>query len=97
MCNQADWITARISEKLPQARKEKIFANVDVNLKFNKPELDLTIDRMRAKDLGLSTSDISQALQSAFSGARSAYFIMNDRLLSYTSHQSLDAQRGQYL
>ena len=34
---------------------------------------------MRAKDLGLSTADISQALQSAFSGARSAYFIMNDR------------------
>ena len=64
---------------LEAARKDKTFQNVDVNLKFNKPELDLTIDRMRAKDLGLSTADISQALQSAFSGARSAYFIMNDR------------------
>lgn len=64
---------------LEAARKDKTFGNVDVNLKFNKPELDLTIDRMRAKDLGLSTADVSQALQSAFSGARSAYFIMNDR------------------
>ena len=64
---------------LEAARKDKTFGNVDVNLKFNKPELDLTIDRARAKDLGLSTADISQALQSAFSGARSAYFIMNDR------------------
>ena len=34
---------------------------------------------MRARDLGLSTADISQTLQSAFSGARSSYFIMNDR------------------
>jgi len=50
-----------------------------VNLKFTKPEFDLTIDRMRARDLGLNTADISQALQSAFSGARSAYFVMNDR------------------
>ena len=68
-----------IPEFLEAARKDKTFQNVDVNLKFNKPELDLTIDRMRARDLGLSTADISQALQSAFSGARSAYFIMNDR------------------
>ena len=68
-----------IPEFLEAARKDKTFGNVDVNLKFNKPELDLTIDRMRSRDLGLSTADISQALQSAFSGARSAYFIMNDR------------------
>jgi HAE1 family hydrophobic/amphiphilic exporter-1/multidrug efflux pump len=68
-----------IPEFLEAARKDKTFQNVDVNLKFNKPELDLTIDRMRAKDLGLSTADVSQALQSAFSGARSAYFILNDR------------------
>ncbi|MFM7719533.1 MAG: efflux RND transporter permease subunit, partial [Sediminibacterium sp.] len=68
-----------IPEFLEAARKNKTFQNVDVNLKFNKPELDLTIDRMRARDLGLSTADVSQALQSAFSGARSAYFIMNDR------------------
>ena len=52
---------------------------MDVNLKFNKPELDLSIDRMRVRDLGLTTADVAQALQAAFSGARSAYFIMNDR------------------
>lgn len=68
-----------IPKFLDAARKDKTFQNTDVNLKFNKPEFDLNIDRMRARDLGLSTADISQALQSAFSGARSAYFIMNDR------------------
>jgi len=68
-----------IPKFLEAARKDKTFANVDVNLKFNKPEFDLTVDRMRVKDLGLTTADVSQALQAAFSGARSAYFIMNDR------------------
>ena len=72
-------IQAVIPKFLEAARKDKTFQNVDVNLKFNKPEYDLNIDRMRARDLGLTTADISQALQSAFSGARSAYFIMNDR------------------
>ncbi|NBW29537.1 efflux RND transporter permease subunit, partial [bacterium] len=74
-----DKLHAVIPKFLDAARKDKTFQNVDVNLKFTKPEFDLTIDRMRARDLGLSTADISQALQSAFSGARSAYFIMNDR------------------
>ena len=74
-----DKLHAVIPKFLETARKDKTFQNVDVNLKFTKPEFDLTIDRMRARDLGLSTADISQALQSAFSGARSAYFIMNDR------------------
>ena len=73
----------KLREKIPvfmdEVGKSDVFSITDVNLKFNKPELDLTIDRMRAKDLGLSTADVSQALQSAFSGARSAYFIMNDR------------------
>jgi HAE1 family hydrophobic/amphiphilic exporter-1/multidrug efflux pump len=72
-------IQSVIPKFLEAARKDKTFQNVDVNLKFNKPEYDLNIDRLRAGDLGLTTADISQALQSAFSGARSAYFIMNDR------------------
>ncbi|BAV09657.1 hydrophobic/amphiphilic exporter-1, HAE1 family/multidrug efflux pump [Filimonas lacunae] len=66
-----------IPKFLEEARKDKTFSNVDVNLKFNKPEVQLTIDRMKARDLGLSSSDIISAAQSAFSGGRLAYFIMN--------------------
>jgi HAE1 family hydrophobic/amphiphilic exporter-1/multidrug efflux pump len=66
-----------ISKFLEEARKDKTFANVDVNLKFNKPEIRLTIDRMKVKDLGLSTQDVVAAIQAAFSGGRLAYFIMN--------------------
>ena len=62
---------------LDAARKDKTFSNVDVNLKFNKPELQITVDRMKVKDLGLSTNDVISAMQAAFSGGRLAYFIMN--------------------
>lgn len=72
---------AKLKEVIPkfldEARKNKTFANVDVNIKFNKPEVQLTIDRMKAKDLGLSTADVVATMQSAFSGGRLAYFIMN--------------------
>lgn len=70
-------LKAIIPKFLEEARKDKTFSNVDVNIKFNKPEVELTVDRMKAKDLGLSTSDVVAAIQSAFSGGRLAYFIMN--------------------
>jgi hydrophobe/amphiphile efflux-1 (HAE1) family protein len=62
---------------LDEARKDKTFSNVDVNLKFNKPEVNISVDRMKIKDLGLSTNDVISAMQAAFSGGRLAYFIMN--------------------
>ncbi len=68
---------AIIPKFLEEAKKDKTFSNVDVNLKFNKPEISLTIDRMKAKDLGLSSQDIVGAIQAAFSGGRLAYFLRN--------------------
>lgn len=62
---------------LDEARKDKTFSNVDVDLKFTKPTLEVTFDRMKIKDLGLSTNDVISAMQAAFSGGRLAYFIMN--------------------
>ncbi|MBY0346615.1 MAG: efflux RND transporter permease subunit, partial [Hydrotalea flava] len=66
-----------IPKFLEEVRKDKTFANADVNIKFNKPEVQLTVDRMKVKDLGLSTADVVGAIQAAFSGGRLAYFIMN--------------------
>jgi len=66
-----------IPKFLEEVRKDKTFANADVNLKFTKPEIQVTVDRMKIKDLGLSTQDVISAMQSAFSGGRLAYFIMN--------------------
>ena len=66
-----------IPKFLDEVRKDKTFANSDVSLKFNKPEIQLTVDRMKIKDLDLSTTDVISTIQSAFSGGRLAYFIMN--------------------
>lgn len=64
---------------LDEARKDPTFANVDVNLKFNKPELQVTIDRLKAAELGVNVLDVSQTLQLALSGRRFGYFLQNGR------------------
>ncbi|HXC05616.1 MAG TPA: efflux RND transporter permease subunit, partial [Bacteroidia bacterium] len=65
---------------LDEAYKDKTFGGiVDVNLKFNKPELDVRINREKAKDLGVSVQDIAQTLQLAYSGDRFAYFNRNGK------------------
>jgi HAE1 family hydrophobic/amphiphilic exporter-1/multidrug efflux pump len=74
---------------LEEARKDKTFGNVDVNLKFNKPELEVTIDRMKAKDLGLSISDVAEVVQSAFSGRRVGYYTANGRQYQVISQVEL--------
>ncbi len=66
-----------IPKFLEEVRKDKTFSNADVNLKFNKPEIQITLDRMKIRDLGLSTQDVISAMQAAFSGGRLAYFIQN--------------------
>ena len=66
-----------IPKFLSELHKDRTFSNVDVNLKFNKPALDISLDRIKIKDLGLSTVDVIAAMKSAFSGGRLAYFIQN--------------------
>jgi HAE1 family hydrophobic/amphiphilic exporter-1/multidrug efflux pump len=72
-------IKAVIPKFLEEARKSGTFQGVDVNLKFNKPEIEITVDRLKAKDLGVTTADIAEALQAAYSGRRIGYFLMNGK------------------
>jgi multidrug efflux pump len=51
------------------------FSVSDVDLKFNKPELVVEINRERARSIGVSVSDIAQTLQLTLSGQRYGYFI----------------------
>lgn len=73
----------RLKEKLPlfmeEVRKSPVFQGFDVNLKFNQPELLITIDRLKANELGVSVLDVSNTLQLALSGRRMGYFIMNGK------------------
>lgn len=73
----------KLKEKLPlfleEAQKNPVFMGVDVNLKFNKPEVQVTIDRLKASELGISVFDIANTLQMALSGRRVGYFLMNGK------------------
>lgn len=64
---------------LEQASKDPAFGAVDVNLKFNRPELEVRIDRDRARSLGVSVIDIAQTVQFALSDQRVGYFIMGGK------------------
>jgi HAE1 family hydrophobic/amphiphilic exporter-1/multidrug efflux pump len=73
----------KIKEILPkflqEAKQNPTFQQVDVNLKFNKPELQIKIDRIKARDLGVNAADVSETLQAALSGRRAGYFLMNGK------------------
>ena len=75
---------------LDAVRNDKTFVNTDVNLKFNKPEADIVVDRIKARELGLTINDVSDVLQSAFSGRRLDYFYMNGRQYSVITQVKLN-------
>jgi HAE1 family hydrophobic/amphiphilic exporter-1/multidrug efflux pump len=50
-----------------------------VNLKFNKPEINVTINREKAESLGISVLDVAQTLQLSLSGQRFGYFMQNGK------------------
>lgn len=73
----------KLEEKIPKFMEEvendPTFSNSDVNLKFNKPEINVTIDREKAQSLGVSVIDVAQTLQLSLSGQRFGYFMMNGK------------------
>lgn len=77
-----DKIKSILPKFMEEVAKSPVFQGNDVNLKFNQPELEITIDRLKANQLGISVLDINNTLQSALSGRRFGYFIMNGKQYS---------------
>ncbi len=73
----------KLQEKIPEfmdeISKDPTFSITDVNLKFNKPEIYVSIDREKAQSLGVSVIDVAQTLQLSLSGQRFGYFMMNGK------------------
>jgi len=69
---------SKIQQYLPkfmeEVGKNPCFQVSDVNLKFNKPELLVGINREKAKSLGVSIQSIAQSIQLSYSGLRYGYF-----------------------
>lgn len=79
MAPNFDLLKKAIPPFLDKARQNEAFQAVDINLKFNKPELKIDIDRNRAQSLGVSVMDIAQTLQLYFAEQRLGFFIRNGK------------------
>ncbi|MCH8546070.1 MAG: efflux RND transporter permease subunit [Cryomorphaceae bacterium] len=73
----------KLKELLPafmeKVNESEVFDVSDLDLKFNKPELHVTINRKKANELGISVNDISETLQLYYSGLRYGYFIRDGK------------------
>lgn len=88
----------QLREVLPkfmeEVAKDPTFNISELDLKFNKPEIRIEIDRNKARDLGVSMVDIAQTLQLGLSGQRFGYFIMNGKqyqIIGQIQRQDRDA------
>jgi multidrug efflux pump len=74
---------SKLAQVLPKfldaVSKDPVFQNSDVDLKFNKPEVQVTINRDKASAMGINVSDVSRTLQLALSNAQGGYFTMGGK------------------
>lgn len=73
----------KLQEVLPafmaKVQDNPAFQMADVDLKFSKPEVRISINRDKANMLGVNTRDIAQTLQYGLSGQRMGYLYMNGK------------------
>lgn len=73
----------KLAQMLPKfldaVQRDPVFQNSDVDLKFNKPEVQVTINRDKASAMGINVSDVSRTLQLALSNAQAGYFTMGGK------------------
>lgn len=72
--NDFEKLKAVLPQFLNAASDHPVLTGVDADLKFNKPELKVNINRLKALEMGVSVEDISQTLQLAYSNLRFGYF-----------------------
>jgi multidrug efflux pump len=77
--NNFQKLTQILPKFLDEVNKSSILQNADADLKFNKPELRVQIDRLKASELGVSVDDISQTLQLAYSNRQLGNFIKDGK------------------
>jgi multidrug efflux pump len=76
---EIDQLKEMLPKFIERASESEKFSFVDLDLKFNKPELNIEIDREKARNLGVNVFDIAQTLQLGISGTRFGNFIMDGK------------------
>lgn len=77
--NTIDDLKEIIPEFQSRVSESEVFNANDLDLKFNKPELKVEIDRNKAREMGVQVADIAQTLQLLYSGQRFGYFIKDGK------------------
>jgi multidrug efflux pump len=70
-----DELRRTLGKFVGRVRQDSTFSSVDVDLKFTKPQLDLSVDRDRLRDLGTTPYQVAQTLQSGYAENRWGYFL----------------------
>ena len=94
--NDFEKIKAIIPKFLEEAGKSPVLAQPDVDLKFNKPELRINVDRLKASNLGVSVASVSEALQLALSNRRMGYFIKEGKQYQVLGQVDRDSRDDPY-
>lgn len=68
-----------VQELRAKALQRGIFIYSDIDLKYDKPQTEITFDRDKASQLGLSMKDLGNALGSALGGGYVNYFSLAGR------------------
>ncbi|GMU85545.1 MAG: multidrug resistance protein [Ignavibacteriales bacterium] len=77
--NDLEKLRKVIPKFMEEVGKSPVFAVSDINLKFNKPEIVIDINRNKAKDMGVSVQDVARTLQLAYSGRRFGYYVQDGK------------------
>jgi len=72
-------LTPAVATMMQEAGKLGYLLNLDTDLKLATPQIELTIDRARASDLGVSVTDIGTTLQTLLGGRESTQFRRGDK------------------
>lgn len=72
--NNFDKLIKVLPAFLEEAGKSNVLVGADIDLKFNKPELRINVNRLKAAELGVSVETVSSTLNLALSNRRLGYF-----------------------
>jgi multidrug efflux pump len=68
-----------LPEFLAEANKSPVLRQLDADLKVNRPEGVISINRKKAVELGISVEEIGRTMEFAYAGRRFGYFLKNGK------------------
>jgi multidrug efflux pump len=68
-----------LPEFLAEANKSPVLRQIDADLKVNRPEGVISINRKKAVELGISVEEIGRTMEFAYAGRRFGYFLKNGK------------------